>query len=313
MKHAFDIPEQKKIRLIINTDAKNEADDQYAIVHAMLTPRFDIKGIIGAHFGNTRSNNSMQESYDEVKKVLSIMKESENYSIFKGAKEALPDESTVIESEGADFIIEEALKEDEQPLYVAFLGPITDLAIAYMKEPEIANRLTAVWIGGGAMPHGGFEFNLMNDIHAANVVFDSEIPLWVVPEDSYKLIRVSLAELLVKVKPFGDIGNYLYQQLVDFNYDFVNKYAPIAIENGADPKDLQKWPKGEMWHLGDSPIVSLLIDDHQYGYEMKPAPRVTKDMYFVHCQEKRMVRWYHYVDSRFTLEDFFAKLQLHYG
>ena len=38
MKHKFDIP-TLKIRLIINTDA-NEADDQFAIVHALLTPRF---------------------------------------------------------------------------------------------------------------------------------------------------------------------------------------------------------------------------------------------------------------------------------
>ena len=37
IKHPFDIPESKKVRLIINTDAKNEADDQYAIVHALLT------------------------------------------------------------------------------------------------------------------------------------------------------------------------------------------------------------------------------------------------------------------------------------
>jgi purine nucleosidase len=38
--HVFDIPDPKKIRLIVNTDAKNEADDQFAIVHALLTPQF---------------------------------------------------------------------------------------------------------------------------------------------------------------------------------------------------------------------------------------------------------------------------------
>ncbi|WP_205672087.1 hypothetical protein [Ammoniphilus sp. YIM 78166] len=54
MKLAFDVPEQKKIRLIVNTDAKNEADDQFAIVHALLTPQFLIKGLVAAHF--TRQN-----------------------------------------------------------------------------------------------------------------------------------------------------------------------------------------------------------------------------------------------------------------
>ena len=40
------VPETKRVRLIVNSDAKNEADDQFAIVHALLTPKFDIKGLI---------------------------------------------------------------------------------------------------------------------------------------------------------------------------------------------------------------------------------------------------------------------------
>ena len=40
------LPPDKMHRVIINTDAKNEADDQYAIVHALLTPSFDLHGIL---------------------------------------------------------------------------------------------------------------------------------------------------------------------------------------------------------------------------------------------------------------------------
>ena len=49
----FDVayPPEVKQRVIVNTDAKNEADDQFAIVHAILTPSFDLHGIIPAHFG----------------------------------------------------------------------------------------------------------------------------------------------------------------------------------------------------------------------------------------------------------------------
>ena len=50
MNYQFQCPEQKKVRLIVDTDAKNEADDQFAIVHQILTPKFDIKGFIAAHF-----------------------------------------------------------------------------------------------------------------------------------------------------------------------------------------------------------------------------------------------------------------------
>lgn len=44
-----DFPLEAKQRVVVNTDAKNEADDQYAIVHAVLTPSFDLHGVIPTH------------------------------------------------------------------------------------------------------------------------------------------------------------------------------------------------------------------------------------------------------------------------
>ncbi|QOS79413.1 nucleoside hydrolase [Paenibacillus sp. JNUCC31] len=301
MKLPYDVPQRKKIRLIMNTDAKNEADDQFAIVHALLTPRFIIKGLIAAHFGYQKSTTSMQDSYDEIQKVLTLMHIHGQVPVFKGAKERIFDERTPQPSEGAELIIREALSDDQAPLYAVFLGPLTDLASAYLIEPSIAGRLTALWIGGGHWPEGGGEYNLYNDIHAANVVFQSGIDLWQVPLTAYSTIRVTIAELALKVRPYGEIGRYLFDQLVNYN-DLMAKMMP----------DID-WPKGESWCLGDSPAVSLLLDDHQFGYEMKPPPRFTEEMIYMHGQNGRQIRVYHYVDPRFTLEDMFAKLALQYG
>ena len=100
----------KRIRVIINTDAKNEADDQYAIVHAILTPMFELHGIIPAHFGQRISKTSQQDSQDEVLKILDLMKLTGKIPLHAGAPTALPDEKTPVDSPGARFIIEEALK-----------------------------------------------------------------------------------------------------------------------------------------------------------------------------------------------------------
>ena len=62
-----------KVRVILNTDAKNEADDQYAIVHAILTPLFELHGIVPAHFGDRRGPGSLQASREEVFKLLDLM------------------------------------------------------------------------------------------------------------------------------------------------------------------------------------------------------------------------------------------------
>ncbi|MEK5061451.1 nucleoside hydrolase [Paenibacillus sp. FSL H7-0326] len=296
MQLPFDVPEWRKIRLMINTDAKNEADDQYAIVHALLTPRFKVKGIIAAQFENsgrlTGRENTMQKSYEEIEKVLSLMGLEGEVPVYAGAEKPLSDEMTPEPSDGAVAIVREALADDPSPFYVIFLGPLTDLASAYLMEPSIADKVKVVWIGGGPYPNGGWEHNLFNDIHAANVVFESPIELWQVPSNVYSTMRVSLAELMYKVKPYGKIGEYLYEQLIDFN----------------NSVKFDSFPKGEMWSLGDSPAVSLLLDDHEHSYELKPAPRITQDMYYVHDQNERMIRVYHFVDPRFTLEDMFAKL-----
>jgi purine nucleosidase len=295
-RYRFDVPDSKKIRLIIDTDAKNEADDQFAIVHALLTPKFRVKGIIAAHFGTRRTQQSIQESYDEVLELLSLMDIRHEVDVYRGAAKALEDESTPTPSEGAELIVREAMADDPRPLYAIFLGPLTDMAAAYLAEPGIAGRVNVIWIGGGAWPAGGAEFNLSNDVHAANVVYGSELQLWQVPRNVYSTMRVSLAELQAKVEPCGRIGEYLFRQMVDFN------------DSQADSPD---WPPGESWALGDSPAVGLLLDPHEYCYEWVPAPYVSQDMRYVHEQGNRSIRVYHRIDARFILEDFFSKMKLH--
>ena len=88
----FDVPfpPAAKQRVIVNTDAKNEADDQYAIVHAILTPSFDLHGIIPAHFGTAKSTTSMQDSYDETMLLLRLMGIEDQVRVEAGATHVVP-------------------------------------------------------------------------------------------------------------------------------------------------------------------------------------------------------------------------------
>jgi len=199
--------------------------------------------------------------------------------------------------EGSDLIIREALTDDSHPLFCIFLGPLTDMAIALMKCPEIENRLTVIWIGGGQWPHGGEEFNLSNDIAAANIVYKSKTKMWQVSRNICSKMRVSLAELQAKVEPHGEIGNYLFRQMVDFN---------DALGNNPG------WPLGESWVLGDSAAIGLLMDDQAFCYEMVPAPTVSSDMKYAQGNASRPIRMYTDIDSRFILEDFFCKLKINF-
>jgi len=295
--YAFEVPKEKIVRVIMNTDAKNEADDQFAIVHALLSPKLEHVGFIAAHYGITRDSNSMEKSFREIEVIFNKMGMNGDGLIHHGCTRPMKSKTEIIKSEGAELIIAEAMKDDERPLFVLFLGPLTDLASAYLQEPRIAHRLTAIWIGGGAYPNGGAEYNLGNDIHAANVVFGSPIPLWQIPKNVYEMIPVSLAELQLRVYPHGEIGKYLFKQL--------NEHAQEEIPRKSS------FRSGESWVLGDSPAVGLLLYEHRYEFDWIPAPLIGSDMHYIHTGHNRPIRVYKRIDSRFILEDFYAKLAIY--
>jgi inosine-uridine nucleoside N-ribohydrolase len=185
------MPGAQRTRVIIDTDAKNEADDQFAIVHALLTPSFELHGIVPAHFGSAKSQTSLQDSHDEVMLLLRLMALEGQVRVADGAAAAIPDARTPAPSPGAELIVAEALKDDPRRLHVAFLGPLTDMASALLLAPEIAGRdVRVIWIGGGHWPVGNREYNLSNDIAAANVVVHSGIELWQIPMPVYRRMAV---------------------------------------------------------------------------------------------------------------------------
>jgi purine nucleosidase len=283
-------PPEKRIRVIVNTDAKNEADDQFAIVHAILTPAFELHGIIPAHFGTGKSENSMQDSYDETMLLLRLMRLENTIRVEAGATGQIPDATTPVPSAGADLIIEEAMKDDPRPLHIAFYGPLTDMASALLIRPEIAERnIRVIWIGGGVWPEGGDEYNLSNDITAANVVFRSSLEVWQIPKPVYRHMPVSYAEMMERVYPHGEIGKYLVEQTVEHNARRVDHAM-------------------EFRSLGDSPCVGVMMYPDCGDWDVRPAPEFNDEMFYIHTLRNRPIRVYRNVDQRFIHEDFFAKL-----
>lgn len=294
--YEFLVPDEKIVRLITDTDAKNEADDDFAVVQALLSPKIDNVGLVAAHYGQRRHADSMLRSFKELETVVDKMGFTGQVPIYHGAKHGLPDAATPVDSEGIRLIIDEAMKADDRPLYVIFLGPLTDIASAYLIEPRIARRLTVIWIGGGLYPNGGEEYNLSNDIHAVNVVFASNMEVWQVPKDVYEMIPVTLAELEYRVRPHGEIGKYLCDQLMEHAMTDEPRRSPFR--------------SGECWVLGDSPAVGLILYEDRFSFEWMQAPAVGADMNYIHTKRFRPIRVYRKIDSRLILEDFYAKLAL---
>jgi purine nucleosidase len=81
-----------------------------------------------------------------------------------------------------DFIIDRLLAADTSKVTLVPTGPLTNIAAAINRSPEIAERIEEIVIMGGAMREGGnrtpsAEFNIMADPHAADVVLSSGVPI----------------------------------------------------------------------------------------------------------------------------------------
>ncbi|MCQ2520608.1 MAG: nucleoside hydrolase, partial [Lachnospiraceae bacterium] len=227
----FDLHDFKKVRVILDTDAACEADDPFAIVHALLSPKLLVKGIIAEHFN---VEGSMMKSYREIETILEAMDIS--VPVYKGQEG--PMDEYIKASEAIQFIREEALKEDEHPLFILCQGAITNVALAIELYPEIKEKINVIWIGthGEGPRVAPFrEFKAGNDITAANLVLTSGINLWVVPSTVYGTIQIGIAEIQRRIRPCGKIGEHLFKQLVDYN-----------LSDGA-----AAWTPGESWSLGD--------------------------------------------------------------
>ncbi len=93
----------------------------------------------------------------------------------------LPEPHMSLQSKhGVDFLID-TLMVCTGRITLATLGPLTNLAIAMIKEPRILNQIQEIVLMGGAIAQGNVtpsaEFNIYVDPHAAHVVFTSGVKL----------------------------------------------------------------------------------------------------------------------------------------
>ena len=106
-----------------------------------------------------------------------------------GDRLGLPEPPMPLQSRhGVDFTIETLRAAEPGSVSLCALGPLTDIAIALIKAPDVAARITElVILGGAAFEIGNVtpaaEFNIHVDPHAAAVVLESGVPITMIPLD----------------------------------------------------------------------------------------------------------------------------------
>lgn len=212
-------PPTGKVKAVLDTDTFNEIDDQFAVVYTLLSEeRIDLQALYAAPFYNENSEgpkDGMEKSYDEIIRILDRMNVPSEGFVFKGADHYLPSADQPAASDAAADLVRRAMAmDDDEPLYVMAIGAITNVASAILMEPRIIDKIVVVWLGGHALHWNDTrEFNLAQDILASRIMFDSGVPLVLIPcQGVASHLITTLPEVEQYVEGKGAIGDFLAER-----------------------------------------------------------------------------------------------------
>lgn len=264
------------IDVVLDTDTYNEIDDQFALAYLLKSDdKLHTKAIYAAPFFNNlceSPEHGMELSYQEILKLLKLMRrEDMTKNVYRGSGEYLPNEQTPVISDAAKDLAQRAMTyTSENPLYVVSIGAITNVASALLLAPEIKDNIVIVWLGGHAhsWPHT-YEFNMMQDIAAARVVFGCGAALIQLP--CYGVVTefaISGAELQSFIKGKNPLCDYLFEHTQNAVREYTD--SPIWSRIIWDVTAVG-WLLGGMMddYLTPSPIPQY---DHRYSFDPRRHP-----------------------------------------
>ena len=288
-----------RVDVVLDTDAFNEIDDQFAISYLVHVPeKAEVKAFYAAPFFNSHSSgpkDGMEKSYEEIKKVLVLNgREDLLDCVYPGSDRYLPDEQTPVDSPAARDLAERAMQYSaDRPLYVLAIGAITNVASALLMKPEIAERIVIVWLGGNAYwCRDTKEFNMMQDIAAARIIFNAEAALVQLPcRGVVEDLRTTKPELEYWLRNRNPISDYLSRN---------------TIQEAEHFSPYKTWSR-TIWDI--STVAWLVGQGRQFmDEEIFPAPLPEYDYTYSFDENRRPVLCVTHIDRDAIFADLIARL-----
>jgi len=238
----------------------------------------------------------MELSYQEILTVYEKMGMACDDKVFRGAAQYMSSRDEPVNSDSVDTIIDLA-KSGSEPLYIAAMGCVTNIASALLRAPEIRDNLVVIWTSAypSSAPHCNRpSLNLVQDIHASRLLFDSGVPLVYLP--GYHVgaqLKISLPEVEHYIAGTSDIGDYLHHL-----YTHNPLHKMFAIED--TPK--RTWV---MWDMID---IAWLINPDWVPTIVTPSPILDDELYWQKDEARHNIREAHDVQRDEIYLDFYRKL-----
>lgn len=231
---------KERPRVIVSTDiGGTDPDDFQSMIHyLMYADRFETEGLIASPYGGGRKKDILhvidlyEKDFPQLKAHSAQFPAADELRAVtkQGAIDGAPGKGWSTPTEGSQWIIQCALRNNPQPLWVLVWGGLDDVAQALHDAPEIAPKLRVYWIGG---PNKKWSAN------AYQYVVQHFPDLWMI--ECNATYRGWFTDTHAK----GDLGNKTF-------------YEHYIKGQGALGKDFGNYYKGEI-KMGDTPSVAYLL------------------------------------------------------
>ena len=176
-------PTGNRVRVLLDTDANNELDDQHAIAYMLFNGGvFDVEGIT---VNRTRGGGDVTQHYAEAERVVRLANLHGRVPLLLGANGSFQEIEGHLDRPDYDgaaavrFIIERAHAADSRPLVLLPVGKLTNIALALKKDPSIARKVRVVWLGSNYPERG--EYNMENDPESLTYILErTDVPFEIV-------------------------------------------------------------------------------------------------------------------------------------
>lgn len=257
--------------VVIDTDAFNEIDDQFALAYLLKSQEvLHTEAIYAAPFFNQNSvgpKDGMQKSYDEILKLLHLTGHCQLIQkTYLGCEHFFNGSSSPVFSQAVEHLAALAKQHSpENPLYVIAIAAATNIASALLYEPSIIPNIVVVWLGGnGYHWHNAKEFNLWQDLQAAKILFDSGVRMVHIPcMGVVSSMATTEPELVKNLQGKNQVCDYLLNvTLEDCRTRFCHPHWSRPL-----------WDVAAVAYLVDQSFTlskevhsPILLDDFTYGY-----------------------------------------------
>ena len=282
-------------------DCDTGVDDALALLLALRSPAFNVLGI------TTLAGNVGLDKV--VRNTLIVVEQSGTHvPVYRGTATALlgpgytaeyvhggdglgdigfsDPQATPADGHAVDFLIQTFMDATE-PVELITLGPLTNVAMALIKEPRLEERIPSLLMMAGGITNGNStaaaEFNIYVDPEAADIVFRSRVPKTMVAlepiRDGATLAPEDVQQIEARDTPWCQMAGRLLRFQLDRYQQAFGEPMPVSPPDpGAMAVAIdQGLAESEMYHVaietkGQHTRGMTLVDRRHWRGKFRPSP-----------------------------------------